>query len=810
MGTLLQDLRYAWRGLRKDPGFSLLAVLALSLGIGAVTTIFSVIQNVLLDPFPYAGAQRLVTIQIHDTTQSGRGGRSGFTTPEFLDYVAANHVFDRVIGSTQRDMLYRRAGGGTEQFDGAETTPNSFEALGVPPLLGRGIGSEDGKPGAPPVFVMSYKMWNKSFNFDPKILDSTFILNGTPRRLVGIMPPRFTWFGADLWVPATLNRGDPAAKTQFFFLVGHLKPGVTFAQATADLEVVARHLAVVYPEQYPKKFQVQVQSLAESVVGGFRDTLYILMAAVGMLLLIACGNVANMLLARATAREKEIAVRASLGASRWRLIRQFLIESALLASGGAVLGCVIAYGGMRLLVPRIPPHTVPDEAVIHLNPMVLLFTLAVSVATVLLFGLAPAVHASRQHLAEALKDTGKGVNGGFRHGKLRAALVVAEVTLSLVLLTGAGLLMRSFFALEQTNLGFDPKNILVARLPLPAGQYKTVEQKRRFFSELLRRLYATPGVIAATETSTLPPYGGIGTEVEIPGKVHTEKWNAIVQIVSEHYFGTLGLRISRGRLLNEIDVNSSRKVAVVNQALVRGFFPGQDPIGRSIQLNILKTLPEPVTDPVFEIVGVVSDAKNRGIQESPMPELFLPYTVTAFGERGILVRTAGDPLRLLDAVRRQIWAVDSNVALTLTGSLEGYLRQFSYAGPQFGLVLLSVFASVGLVLVSIGIYSVISYTVSRQTHEIGIRMALGAGAHNVLGMVLKMGLRLIALGVVLGLAASLAGSRLLASQLFGISPYDPFTIVSVVTLLVGIGLAACYFPARRAMRVDPMIALRYE
>jgi putative ABC transport system permease protein len=810
MHSIWQDLRYGLRGLRKQPSFTALAVLALALGIGSVTTIFSVIDNVLLDPFPYRDASKIVIVMIHDAERGERFGRSAFSVPEFIDYREQNHVFADVVGDTNEDILYT-SGEGTERFQGTDVTANVFAFLGMPPLLGRGITPEDGKPGAAPVFVLSYKVWAKEFNLDPKLLGRTFVLNGKPRTLVGIMPPRFTWWGADLWIPAPLDRSDPEARQRYFVMHGHLKPGVTLQQAEADLDVIAQRLARVYPKDYPKKFTVQLMTLADSVVGQFKTVLYTLLGAVGLLLLIACANVANMLLARASAREKEMAIRSSLGASRWRLIRQLLLESFLLALGGAVAGCIVAEAGIKALVAAIPQNTIPDEAVIGLNVPVLLFSLSVAMFTALLFGLAPAMHMAKPDIVEPLKDSGKGVSGGFRHGRLRNALVVVEVALSLVLLVGAGLLMRSFVALQEVELGLNPDNILVVRLPLPKDQYKTAAAKQHFFRELLQRLYATPGVVAATETSTLPPYGGIGSEVDVPGKTHSDKWSAPFQLCSEGYFPTLGIRTLRGRLLSEADVNGARKVAVVNQTLVKTYFGKEDPIGRQIKINLLETAPEPpVKDPVFEIIGVVADVKNQGIQEAPTPEIWIPYTITGAFERGILVRTAKDPLAMLNTVRREIWSVDRNVALTLTGTLQGFLKQFSYSGPRFGLILLGVFAGVGLVLVATGVYSVIAYTVSRQTHEIGIRIALGAGQADVLRMVMRMGLRLIALGTMAGVAVSFGVTHLLSSQIFGVSPHDPVTLCGVVAVVAVSGLAACYFPARRATRVDPMVALRYE
>jgi predicted permease len=809
MYWIWQDLRYGWRGISKQPAFTALAVIALALGIGAVTAIFTVVDNVLFDPFPYKNTQRVVLITIHDVKEGGMG-RGWFSIPEFLDYQEQNRVFEEVIGTGYEDVLYA-SGEGTEHLNGAYVTPNLFRFLGVPALLGRGIVPEDGKAGAAPVFVMSYKMWRKRYNLDPTMVGRTLVLNGTPRTVVGIMPPRFAHRDADLWMPAVLDRSDPEGQQRRFMFQARLKPGITVQQAEADIEVIAHRLASVYRKDYPKKFTVQIVSWVDYLVRDFRLTLYTLTGVVGLLLLIACSNVANMLLARATAREKEMAIRASLGASRWRLIRQLLIESLLLAMFGATAGCVFAYAGIRALVLVIPEGAIPSESVIQLNLTALLFTLGAAAVTAVLFGLAPALQTAKRQLVEPLRDAHKGVSGGFRNGKLRNALVVLEVALSLTLLVGAGLLMRTFIRLQQVDLGVNLEKVLVGFMPLPKEQYKTAEAKQHFFRRVLARLYAMPGIVAAAETTTVPPYGGIGSEVEISGKTHTEKWDVVFSLCSEGYFRTLGIRLLRGRELSDVDINDARKVAVVNHALVKKFFGEEDPIGRRIKVNVLETEADPpVKDPVFEIVGVMADSKNRGIQEATMAEVFVPYTVTGDFERGILVRTAGEPLGMLTAVQRAIWAVDRNVPLTYTGSLEGYLKSGTYAGPRFSLILLSVFAGVGMVLVAIGTYGVLAYTVSRQTQEIGIRMALGAGGLDVLRMVMWMGARLIGLGVASGLVASVIVNRLIASQIWGVSPYDPVTFCGVVAVVTTVGLAACYFPSRRATRLDPMVALRYE
>jgi putative ABC transport system permease protein len=808
--TLIQDLRYGARMLMKNPGFTLLAVLTLALGIGATTTIFSAIQNILLDPFPYKDADRVVAIQIHDTSSSRPDGRSWFQAPEFLDYQEQSRSFDEVIGITLDDVLYD-SGPGMEQFSGGYVTPNTFGFLGVPAELGRVITPDDATPGAPPVFVMAHKLWVNRYNQDPTILGRTFTLNGTPTTLVGIMPPRFIFYDADLWIARAMERGAPRSNRDYWLFLAKLKRGVTNQQAQSDMELIARRLAQVYPDNYPRNFGVRVVSWFDSIFVQFRKTLYTTAAAVGLLLLIACSNVANMLLARATAREKEMAIRAAMGASRMRMVGQLLTESLLLALGGAVVGCLFSYAGIKGLMMLRYDNFIPGEAQIRLNLAALLFSLGTAVITAALFGLAPALQTVRRNLVEPLKGASHGAGGGFGQGRMRNALVVFEVALSLVLLSGAGLLMRSFVKLQQTDLGFNPENILFARLPFPRDQYATASEKQRFYEQLLSRLRALPGVVAATETTSLPPYGGIDSDIDIVGKTHAEKWRAMFQLCSEGYFPTLQLRTVLGRALSETEVDGARKVAVVNQSFVNKFLGNEYPIGQKVKINMLESMPDsPVKDPVFEIIGVISDARNQGIQESPAPEMFVPYTITGAFERGVMIRTSAPPLSLLNDVRREIRAVDRSVALTQTGSLEDFLKRYSYAEPRFGLVLMSVFAIVGLALVAMGVFSVIAYTVSRLTREIGIRMALGAGTADVARMVLWMGLKLVGLGVGMGLLASFAMTRVIANQLWGVSPRDPLTLGAAVTVVALAGLAACYFPARRAAKVDPMVALRVD
>jgi putative ABC transport system permease protein len=810
MDDLARNVRHAWRELRRQPAFTALAVVTLALGIGAATTIFSVIQNVLLDPFPYHEAERVVAVQIRDAARADQSGRSMFQTPEFLDYRAQTGLFDDVIAGSFEEVLYSSREG-TELLTSGLMSVNNFTFLGVAPLLGRTFAPDDAAGGAAPVFVMSHKMWRKHFGEDPAVLGRVFTLNGVATTLIGVMPPRFTKLNADIYQPVVLDRADPAVNERWFMFQAKLKRGVTRERAEAELGALATRLAKVYPRNYPPRFVLRVVSWVDNIIGPFRKTLYTLAAAVGLLLLIACTNVANMLLARASAREKEMAIRSALGAGRGRLVGQLLLESLLLALLGAALGCALAYAGIKALVQAMPDGMIPRESVIRLNLPVLAFSVGLAVLTAVVFGLVPALQVTGPALMEPLRDARKGAGAGSRRGGLRSALVVLEVALSLVLLAGAGLLMRSFVKLQSVELGFDPARVLAARLPLPRGQYQTAAAKQQFFEPLLARLGSLPGVVAVSAASTLPPYGGIRSEVDLPGRTHAERWESIFQLCSQRYFETLGMRLQRGRALSEADVLGARRVAVVNRTFVDRFLGAEEPLGRLVTFKRLGAPPAGSPgEAVFEIVGVVGDARNQGLQDPTLPEAFLPYTVTGAFDRGLLLRTAGEPLAVVNSLRREVWATDPNVAVTQTDSLENFLSQFSYARPRFTLIVLGVFAAVGLVLVAMGVYGVIAYGVARQTHEIGIRMALGASRGRVLGMVLGRGIRLVGAGVGLGLVASLALTRVLASQLWNVKPHDPFTLALVVAVLVAASGAACYFPARRATRVDPLVALRAD
>jgi putative ABC transport system permease protein len=810
--ALWQDLRYALRTLWRSRGFAVVSIATLGLGIGAATAIFSVIDNVLLEAFPYQGAERLVFPRIHGGQQSGEEGRQGYTAAEFLEFAENNHVFDGIT-ATGEDLILYKTGEGTEQLYSAHVTPGAFEFFGMPALRGRVLEPNDYEPGAPPVFVLRYKTWMQWFGGDPSILNKTFVLNGIPRMLVGIMPPRFGWYDADVYIPEKLTRDAKAASSgpaANWFVVGRLKPGVSSQQAEADLTVIAQRLAKIYPQDYPAHFTVQIRKIGSTVVGRFEATLYTVLAAVALLLLIACSNVANLMLARATAREKEFALRAVLGAGRKRLVRLLMVESLVLAMAAATLGVLLAWGGLKALVAALPPDLIPAESVIGLNTRVLAVTLCVAALTALIFGLVPALQSSRRDLNDPLRDTGKGVSGGFRGRRLRDAVVVLEVALSLTLLIGAGLMMRSFVALREVHLGLRPDHVFQTLLSLPAERYKTTQQATGFFRPLLARLKALPGVEDAARSSALPPYNYAETNMEVAGETPDQDWRALFQNVSQEYFRVLRIEFKKGRAFTEADINDARKVAVVNEAFVRRYLPTKDPIGRRVRLTGLETSADPARDPWFEIVGVAADVTNQGLQVPIEPELWIPCTVTNSGPQVLIVRTSQDPATMMNVVRQTVWATDPGVALAYSGTLEDHVNERLYAGPRLGFLLMTIFGCIGLILVTVGVYSVLAYSTTLKTHEIGIRMALGAERADVLGMVVRTGLRLVAVGMAIGIAMGLVLGRIIGAQLVGVTAYDPATLAATSLLLAATSAVACWIPAGRAARVDPMVALRYQ
>ena len=804
-----QDIRYAIRSVRKQPSFTVAAVLALALGIGATTTIFSVIHGVLLDPYPlYRDIGSLIQLSIHDQASARPGGRGYLRLDEFLEYQRQATLLDEVIAGTSEDVLWT-TDQGTEQINGGLTTANTFTFLGVGALVGRTLVPEDGEPGAPPVFVMSHKLWASRFGLDPTIVGRTFTFNGVPRTLVGVMPERVSKLAAEVWMPVRLDPADRRLRDRYFRFQARLKPGVTLAQASAQLDAIGHRLAPSRPRDYPERFVVYAESFIDSIVGPFRRTLYTMAAAVALLLLIACTNVANMLLSRAAGREQEMAVRAALGASRTRLVRQLLVESLLLALAGAVIGCLFSRLGIAAIVALIPEGLIPREARIQLNMPVLLFSLGVAAVTALIFGLVPALQTARRQLIPGLRDGGKGTGGGFRRARLSSGLVVAQIALALVLLNSAGLLMRTFLKMQGTTLGLDPERVLFVRVP-NGTSLETAEAQQQFLAQALTRIRALPGVEAAASTTGFPPFGGYPANFDVVGAGQGQQRRAMVEQISDGYFRTLTMTLRRGRHVTIDDVGARRRVAVVNERLVELYVKGGDPIGRGLSLA-LPGLDGPLAADVFEIVGVVADVKNQGITMPIEPEIFVPASMApSRNSQILLVKTAGAPLSMVRSVKGAIWEVNPGVAISDAESLATVVRRVQFAEPQLGLFVFGAFAAIGLLLTILGVSSLIAYTVARQTREIGIRLAIGASRRDVFRLTFGLGLRWLGLGVAIGLAGSVAATRVLAQQLWEVSPTDPLTIVAVVAILGATGLTASYLPARRATRVDPLVVLRAE
>lgn len=827
LGWLWRDLRFAFHSLSRDKRFTLLAVLALALGIGSVTVIFSAVYGVLIDTFPYAHYDRMVSFSMDEPGQGG--GRETMTIPELLDFRDQNHVFEDMEGGTSTDVHYIH-GDQTTQWSVTRETANGYLFLGVKPLLGRLITPEDIKPGAPPVFMMTYTLWKNQFHGDPSILGKTFNLSGSLYTLIAIMPPRFRAGWTDIYTAFPMDRSeiatDPTLKDAYVWPLGYLKPGVNVAQAAADLDIVAHRLAKVYPNDFPKQFRVSARSFQDRVTPMFTSVLYPLLGAVLLLFLIACTNVANLLLTRASAHDRETAIRASLGASRWRLIRQLLVESFVLAAVGCAAGCALAYLGIKELVPLIPYNNFPQESVIAINWIVLAAAMGLAFLATILCGLYPALRIVGRPLQPRLVGSGLGTAAGLQHGRLRDALVVAEVALSLVLLAGAGLLLRSFFGMTHVNLGYDPRNVLAVQLQLPPGRYEKPEQRRLFFDALLANVKTQPGVLDAAE-ALWPQPGGFETPVAIPGQEDSKAPQTRLNLVGKNYFHLFNYGLLRGRTFSEEDLAGQRKIAVINEAFAHKFFSRNDPVGRridfpeydQIQQQGQETAPtqprgEAAKAPVktyFDIVGVVSNVRGSGIEQEAQPGAFLPSTIAQQFVSSINIRTARDADEFSGAILRQVWAMDHDITLSNDrGSLESNLQKYDYAQPEFEFVALSVFAGIGLLLVIIGVYSVMAYNVSLKTREIGIRMALGAQPRDVLRSVLRRGTALLGVGAILGLFLAWAVTRLIQNQLWRVKPTDPWTLGAVTAIVLLVGLLACAGPARRATQVEPFLALRQE
>ncbi|MEJ7576826.1 MAG: ABC transporter permease [Pyrinomonadaceae bacterium] len=812
MSTLWQDMRYGVRMLLKNPGFTFIAVLALALGIGANAGIFSVVNAVLLRPLPFEHSERLVRLWGTNVKKGLERRSSSFLN--FTDWQKQNHVFESMTAYTGAAATLSSEGSAPEQLSGVGFTGDLFAVSGARPALGRTFTSEElaakGKE-ASTVIVISNELWRRRFSSEPNIIGKQLRLDASKSAtVIGVMPADFKFpvdfGGLDFWLPL-----DPSDElnterdTNYLQVVGRLKPNATLAQAQAELNTVNARLEQEYKEENAGR-SVTLVSLHESLVGNVRPALLVLLGAVGFVLLIACANVANLLLARAATRGREIAIRTALGAKRSRVVRQLLTESALLSLAGGALGLLLALWGVDLLVAAIPSDVMRFSEV-NLDARVLAFTFGVSVLTGIVFGLAPALQASRVDLNESLKDGGRGGTESLQRNRVRSLLVVAEIALSLVLLIGAGLLIKSFLHLREINPGFDPNNVITATLSL-SGKYEEEAQQAEFFQKVVGRISALPGVEAAGALFPLPMSGNVAQgDFEIEGNAPVgvaEKPNANFRMITPDLLRAMGIPLVKGRTFSERDSSDAPKVLLINETLARRFFAGADPIGKRLKFSTLSG------ETTGEIVGVVGDVKFRGLDAEAEPEYYMSYLQFPMSEMSLIARTAfAEPTKLVPAMRNAVLEVDKDQPLYETKTMNRLVGE-SIAERRFNMLLLGGFAFVALGLAAIGIFGVMSYSVTRRTHEIGIRMALGAQRSDVAKLVIGQGMILVLIGVALGLAGAFALTGMMKSLLFGVSATDPITFAGIAVLLTAVALLACYIPARRATKVDPMIALRYE
>ncbi|HWO02379.1 MAG TPA: ABC transporter permease [Blastocatellia bacterium] len=818
METFLQDLRYGSRMLLKRPGFTAVAVLALALGIGANSAIFSVVNGVVLRALPYRDPDRLMMVwSVWPLLQAQAGTREfPVSAADFTDWRDQNQVFEQIAAFNSQP--FNLTGTGDPEFvGGVSSSASLFRLLGVEARLGRTFLSEEDQPGAGHVVVISHGLWQRRFGSDPQILGQKLTLNDEPYTVVGVMPPGFQFprkgempagyqfpRQADLYTPLTWTPNQISNRDRnFLAVVARLKPGVAVAQAQSDMDSIAERGKQEYP-QYNAHKEISIVPLHQQVIGKVRTALLVLLGAVGFVLLIACANVANLLLARAASRQKEIAIRTALGASRPRVIRQLLTESVLLSLIGGTLGLLLAVWGIDLLL-AISPSNLPRVDAVSVDGRVFGFTLAISLLTGILFGLVPAIQASKPDAAEALKEGGRASSIG--HNRFRGALVVSEVALSLVLLIGAGLMIRSFVQLLHSSPGLNPDNVLTLDVGLPRTKY-TGPQQAAFFQQVIERMKTLPGVQSAGAIYPLPMSGAEeGTGFIIEGKPDRELGDRRIagpRWVSPDYFNTMGIALLRGRELSERDGADSPQVVIINEAMAASYFPDEEPLGNRVAFDLKDNQPN-----WREIVGVVRDVKHSAIDTEPKPEMYFPFTQVPTFFMTLVLRTTGSPLNLVAAARSEVLAVEKTQPISNVHTMEELLSN-SVAQRRFNMLLLSIFAGVALLLAAVGIYGVMSYSVAQRTHELGVRMALGARTSDVLGLIVKQGMTLALIGVGIGLAAAFALTRIMASLLYGVSATDPMTFSVIALLLASIAFVACYLPARRATRVDPMVALRYE
>ena len=813
METLLQDLRYGARMLIKNSAVTVVAIIALTLGIGANTAIFSVVHSVMLRSLPYEDGERLAIVWEH--RKSGKGNpQNVINLGNFFDWKDQNNVFSDMAAFFDRNVNLT-GDGEPEEVSGQIVTTNLFNVVGVKPIQGRTFAPDEGKPGQPNVIVIGYDLWQRRFGADPSIVGRKITLNNEPNEVIGVLPPNVGWYvqkgsmvskPPEIWSPWQVADELRQRQGRFARAVARLKPGVTVAQAQNEMNIIGTRLEQQYPE-FNTQWGVTVVPLRTQFTGEIRKPLLIMLGAVGFVLLIACANVANLLLARAASRRKEIALRAGLGASRWRIARQLLTESVLLSTIGGGLGLLLSWWGTKALLALSPPELI-DLRATTVNLPVLGFTIGLTFLTGIVFGFVPALEAARFDLNESLKEGGTHA-GGKRSHRLRTVFVVTQVALALVLLVGAGLLIKSFNRLQSVEPGFEPNNLLTMRVNLPLRKYDTDPKVIAFFRQATEKLRAIPGVESAGAINTLPfsgPHSGTNIDIEGQPKLPSSQGLSTgICVTDMNYFQAMGIPLKRGRLFTQQEATEMRHVVVINEAFARVNFPGQDPLGKRVTIYMKD---DPDNKPT-EIIGIVGDNKHLGLDAEVEPMAFWPQPELTYSAMTLAIRTRGEAMNIAAAARNVIHEIDPEQPIGEVSTMNSLMAR-STARSRFNTVLLAVFSIVALVMAAVGIYGVISYSVQQRTHEIGIRMALGAQHRDVRALVVKQGIILGVIGVAAGLVASFSLTRLLASLLFEVTATDKSTFAGVAVGLFIITLIACYIPARRATKVDPLVALRYE
>lgn len=801
METLIQDIRYGIRMLGKKPLFTIIAVVTLALGIGANTAIFSVVNAVLLRSLPYYNAKQLVVL----STSGSSGDRDGLSVPEVEEFQGQMKSLEDLT-AFQSQSVNLTGGDRPDRVRGAFVTANFFKVMNVSPVAGRTFAAGEDRQGGEKLAVVNEKMWQERLNSDQNLAAKKLILNGEPYSVIGVIPSSFKQpFDPDVevWMPVANYPGNTGKREwRLLFGMGHLRPGANLSQALAEASTIAAQLAQAYPKENAGR-GAKMDYLSELVVGDVRPMLLLLFAAVGVILLIACANLANLLLARGLARQKEIAVRAALGASRWRLIRQLLTETTIIGLLGGAGGLLLAQWGLYALL-KLPQGFVNTNSA-KLDGRVLLFALATSLVTGWLFGLIPALHLAKPNLQSFLKEGARGSGEGSRWNRVRGGFVVAQVALSLVMLVSAGLLIRSFDKLLRVNLGFRPEQLLTLEYRLPRTKYKEAAAQWNFHRQLVEQLQQVPGVQSASLVRGLPFSGNGGTTaILLPDREAPPKGTepeVMFNTAMPNYFETMGIPLLKGRLFGDEDQAKTPAVAVINQTMANRFWPNQDPLGKQIKF---------VQDgSTATVVGVVGDAKHYWLEEQQKSQMYDAYSQDPGLFATVVVRTSVEPLSLAEPVRQALWKVDPDQPMWKIRTVE-FLVNRSTADRKFLMTLMGIFAALALVLTIIGLYGVISYLVNQRTQEIGIRMALGAQMRDIMRMVLKQGMVLVLTGVALGLGAAWLLTRLLHTMLYQVSATDPLTFIAISLLLIIVALLACYLPARRATKVDPLVALRYE